>query len=192
VITSLSNTNALGAVTVGGATVGLTGLPAGSSILVNGKNFRRSTTLTSGLCSSLTYVSAFQLSCTLAPATPGAVENVEAFTPQMGHSSPTGFTVTYLNAPTISSLTDAACAGAQVGFTLNGCPSVGGSVLQISGTNFLPSSTLTTGLCSNVTWVNGNTILCTLSSGIAPGTTINVVVTTVAGSSPASGISISF
>ena len=109
-----------------------------------------------------------------------------------GLCQPTGFTVSYLQAPTIRSLTDPACAGTQIGFQLNGCRSVGGSMLTITETGFLPSTTVTTGLCSNVIWIDQNTLQCRLSSGITPGSTLSVVVNTPAGSSPASGISISF
>jgi hypothetical protein len=193
VITSVDSSTCVGKTESGTTTVGVTSCPSlGSSVLINGRNFFYTTTVTPGLCANLYYVSFFQLLCLLRPAVPGTVVNVQASTPGMGKSAPTGFTVTYLNVPTISSLSDPACTGTQTGFALNGCPSVGGSTLQISGANFLPSSTLTTGLCSNVVWVNTNTILCTLSSGIAPGTSVNVVVTTLAGSSLASGISLSF
>lgn len=86
-----------------------------------------------------------------------------------GLCQPTGFTVSYLQAPTIRSLTDPACAGTQIGYQLDGCPLVGGSVLTITGTGFLPSTTVTTSLCSNVIWIDQNTLQCRLSSGITPG-----------------------
>ncbi len=192
-ITSLDSSTCLGRVMSGITTVGLTACPAlGSSILINGKNFFYTTTVTPGLCSSLFYVTFFQLLCLLAPQPRGTVTYVQAFTPGMGETSPTTFSVTSLDPPTISSLSDAACTGTQLGFSLNGCPSVGGSTLTITGTNFLPSSTITGGLCSNVLFVSLNKLYCTLSSGIAPGTTVNVVVSTLAGTSSASGITISF
>ncbi len=65
-------------------------------------------------------------------------------------------------------------------------------MLTITETGFLPSTTVTTSLCSNVIWIDQNTLQCRLSSGITPGSTLSVVVNTPAGSSPASGISISF
>ena len=178
IITSLDSSTCIGRVRSGTATLGFTGCPpSGASILINGSNFFYTTTLTPGLCSSLFYVTSLQLLCLLNPLLPGEVANVQAFTPGMGQTSPTGFSVEGVGIPVISELQDAACTGSSVGLALNGCPSVGGSILVIkfSGPVF-PSATLTTGLCSNVMLVNSTTVDCTLSSGIAPGSTINVVV----------------
>ena len=172
VITSLDSSTALGRVVVGGKTVGFTEVPpVGSSILVNGSGFFYTTTLTPGLCSNLFYVTYFQLLCLIAPAASGTVEHVQAFTPGMGQSAPTGFTIKILDVPTLTELTP------------NYGPAVGGQKVVIHGTGFLPSSTLTPGFASNVEWINDTTIVATVSSGIAPGSVIDVKVTTTAGSS---------
>lgn len=194
IITSVDSTTCFGRLLNGTNTIGFSSCPSyGSSILINGRNFFYTTTLTPGLCQYVFYVTFFQLLCLLPSATvPGTAINIQAFTPGMGQTPPTGFAITYVNYPTITSLINSACTGTQIGFALNGCPSVSGSMLVVKGNNFLPAATLTTGLCSNVIWIDINTIYCTLSSTIAPGTTINVVVYTLAGPSLSAGITISF
>jgi hypothetical protein len=182
VITSLSSSMCSGSIESGTTVTGLTGcLPRESSILINGKNFLASTYVTPGLCAYQYFVSAFQLACVLNALKPDFPVNVQAFTPSMGVSAPTGFTVEVEGAPVVTSLSDPSCTTPS-GLTLSGCPSVGNSELTVTGKNFLGWS-LTTGLCTNAALLDATTIMCRLTPGITPGSTLSVVVTTPVGAS---------
>jgi hypothetical protein len=150
--------------------------PAGTVVTVTGTDFQPGATIRiCGQDVTPTTVTSTQIVFTAPPCADGP-QNVTVINPDGGSDTePGGFTYGSLQPPTIASVTPPEG------------PTTGGTQVTITGTGFVPGTTVTIGgvPATNVIVLNGNTLIVTTPPGAAG--TVDVTVTTPAGSATSPG-----
>ncbi len=137
-------------------------LSGGTSVTITGSDFVTGATVKIGgtNCTGVTFVNATTITCTT-PAGVAGAQSVEVINADTQSGTAAGL-YTYQSAPTVTSVSP------------NGGPVAGGTVVTVTGTNFLTGASMSFGgtVCTGLTVVSSSSITCTTPAKAAGAYTV--------------------